>query len=59
MVTDEERIEIRRKIIDRLLPDANGMDRFRYIYGSHDEVLWYGLISQEGQPHTFLEVAVQ
>jgi hypothetical protein len=59
MVTDEERIEIRRKIIDRLLPDANGMDRYRYIYGSHDEVLWYGLIKQEGRPHMSPEVVVQ
>jgi hypothetical protein len=59
MVTDKERIEIRRKIIDRFLPDANGMDRDRYIYGSHDEVLWYGLIKQEGRLHSPLEVVVQ
>jgi hypothetical protein len=61
MITDDERTEIRRKIIDRLLPNANHMDRFRYVHGSHDEVLWYGLngLNQEDQPNVVLGTGVQ
>jgi hypothetical protein len=42
-----DRVEIRREIIKRLLPEANPMDSFRYIHGGHDEILWYGLIEED------------
>jgi hypothetical protein len=42
-----DRTKVRREIIERLLPKANAMDSFRYIYGGHDEILWYGLIEED------------